>query len=132
MRHTIQRQQPKKNSAHILKPSVPGVFHENYRAELVGIHASIVHHSNQKNIHMYALHIYTDSLASIQAVESAIFHPHKHKRKLHADLVGDVAKLIIYRAKLTQHTHLHKVKSHSDLDGNSMLTRPRRNPRSLP
>ena len=67
---------------------------------------------------MYALHIYTDSLASIQAVKNAISHPHKHKRKLHSDLVGDVANLIICRAKLKQHTHLHKVKSHYDVDGN--------------
>ena len=58
---------------------------------------------------MYALHIYTDSLASIQAVRNGIFHPHKHKLKLHSDLVGDIAQLIICMAKLKQHTHLHKV-----------------------
>jgi ribonuclease HI len=104
--------------AHLLKPSRPGVFNENYRAELVGIHAALLHANARNASEPCAVHVYTDSLSSIQAIKQAIFNPHNVRRKLHFDLVGEIARIIIRRSQSRLHTHLHKVKSHADVEGN--------------
>ena len=102
--------------AHLAKPSTAGVFNENYRAELVAIHAALEHAQNPNE--STAMHIYTDSLASIHSISKAVFYPQLAKRKLHAQLVMAIANIIIGRAKNGLHTHLHKVKAHAGIEGN--------------
>jgi ribonuclease HI len=105
--------------ATMVKPSGPGIFNENHRAELVAILASLTDDAcMDENPH--AVHIYTDSLASIHAIHNAIFRPQRVHRKLHSDLVGEIARLIINRAAVGSHTHMHKVKSHVGIEGNEI------------
>ena len=103
-----------------VRPSGPGVFNENYRAELVPIHAVLMHHAalTSSDDPPLAVHIYTDSLSSLQALANAIFRPHTTRRKLHSDLLNDIARLVLARSNSGLHTHFHKVKAHASVEGN--------------
>ena len=112
-------------TTHLLKPAKPGLFNENYRAELVPIHGALSHDDCDAAITQpqRAKHIYTDSLAAIHAIRSALFKPHNVKRKLHHDIVQDIASLIKIRAHKGLHTHIHKVKAHANVLGNEIADR---------
>ena len=104
-----------------MKTSGTGVFNENYRAELVAIHASLTHaHTSLPTLPARALHLYTDSLSSIQAIRRALYSPQSSVRKLHTGLVTEIAELILLRARNNLHTHIHKVKSHVGIEGNEL------------
>ena len=73
---------------YLMKPSNSGIFNENYRAELVPLHGALTHQNtlDETDLHPTAIHIYTDSLSSMQAVKRAIFNPQHNERKLHTIL----------------------------------------------
>ena len=77
---------------YLMKPSNPGIFNENYRAELVPLHGAFTHQNtlDETDPHSTAIHINTDSLSSMQAVKSAIVTPHQNERKLHHDIIGNL------------------------------------------
>ena len=111
---------PDPYTPYLIRPSSAGVFNENYRAELVPIHAALLHHAALFPLDAppSAVHIYTDSLSSMQALANAVFRPHVNRRKLHNDLLSDIARLILARSAAGLHTHFHKVKAHASVDGN--------------
>ena len=114
---TYHRREQDPYTPYLVKISRTGIFNENYRAELVAIHASLTH---AQALPDRSLHLYTDSLSSIQAIRRAIYHPQLAVRKLHTGIVTEIAELISLRASNKLHTHIHKVKSHVGVDGNEL------------
>ena len=106
--------------AHSIHPAAPGPYNEHHRAELIAILATLEHHAKEEasTATMSAAHIYTDSLSSMQSIKAAIYEPQSIMRKLHCDLLQQIADKILARAGNQCHTHLHKVKSHVGIEGN--------------
>ena len=88
------------------------------RAELCGIAAAFDHEASLTRIPQ--LTIFTDSLASLFLLQSALHSPDSLTEKKHAPLQLYIRELLLARAALGFHTHMQKVPSHCGVIGNDL------------
>ena len=89
------------------------------RAELCGI-AGALDHDLLCPTRPPRLTIFTDSLASLYLIQSALRSPHTLTEKPHAPLQYYLRNLILARTRIGLHTHLQKVPSHRGVYGNEL------------
>jgi ribonuclease HI len=65
------------------------------------------------------LHIYTDSLASLQLIRKTLREPYLLRESKHLDILRNIRSRILHRARMGLRTCLYKVKSHSGVHGNT-------------
>ena len=96
-----------------INPGGKDTTRTNNRAEMVALYTAI-------RIHMEAdtITIYTDSLCSIQHIQTMLNNPARLRESNNHDLVYETASLMAHRALTGKHTNIYKVRSHTGIEGN--------------
>ena len=88
--------------ATMMLPSAQGVFHENYKAELIAILGSL------ESAQCTNVKIFTDSKATINSIKSQLYHRTNTANKLHGNLTSAIASSIHRRAVEGLHTRIER------------------------
>ena len=110
--HTPNPRSPCNDTVHTVNPAGHRETNTITRAELCGIAAAFDHEAS--------LTIFTDSLASLFLLQSALHSPDSLTEKKRAPLQLYIRELLLARAALGFHTHMQKVPSHCGVIGNDL------------